>query len=156
MTDVRHEPLVAFIRESNRIEGIHRDPTEAEIEAHRALLRVTRLDLEAVEEFVRTVAGARLRAHHGMNVRVGSHVAPFGGPELVAATRALIDRVSDNDLSPWAAHVEYERLHPFMDGNGRSGRAIWAWQTLAWSVWPNSLAMGFLHPAYYAALSGAR
>jgi hypothetical protein len=41
-------------------------------------------------------------------------------------TAGLIRRINVRDIGPYPAHIRYEKLHPFMDGNGRSGRAIWA------------------------------
>lgn len=37
--------------------------------------------------------------------------------------RALLEAIAD-------AHIAFERIHPFSDGNGRTGRAIIAWQTI--------------------------
>ena len=37
------------------------------------------------------------------------------------------EAINDHTLSPHLTYHEYEGLHPFMDGNGRSGRAIWLW-----------------------------
>ncbi len=57
-------------------------------------------------------------------------------------------------LSPFEAHVAYEKSHPFMDGNGRSGRAIWAWMMQREGLDPYSLQ--FLHRWYYQSLNAAR
>ena len=40
--------------------------------------------------------------------------------------------------------------HPFTDGNGRSGRALWLWQM------NNHAPFGFLHTFYYQTLENSR
>jgi hypothetical protein len=51
-----------FVRASNRLAGIEREPTASEISAHRGLLAANTLKVENLEQFVRHVAGgARLR-----------------------------------------------------------------------------------------------
>ena len=59
----------------------------------------------------------------------------------------MLEEMSETD--PWVFHVQYERLHPFTDGNGRSGRALWAWQMMRRR---EGLALGFLHRFYYQTL----
>lgn len=68
--------LKEFVRESNRIEGIHRDPTDAEISAHRVLLALPGIAVSDLEDFVKVVQpDAVLRRRPGLNVRVGDHIA---------------------------------------------------------------------------------
>ena len=139
--------LVNFIRESNRIERITREPTLNEIEAHATILRLGTMGIGALCKFVNVVAhGAKLRDKDGMNVRVGLHIPPFGGPHVQTTLQNILDRIHAGRLSAYAAHVEYERLHPFTDGNGRSGRALWLWQH------NGNAPLGFLHTFYYEAL----
>lgn len=145
--------LREFVRESNRIENIVREPTRAEMEAHERLLGLDFLAVADIVEFVLGVAGgnAPLRSRLGMNVRVGPHVPPPGGPEIHQALAALLAEInSSRKLSPYGAHCRYETLHPFLDGNGRSGRAIWAWHML--DVGRDPFALSFLRRWYYDSL----
>lgn len=144
-----NSPLKDFVRESNRIEGIHREPTGAEIDAHMRLLAVPVLSVDEVEWFVRVVADADLRREPGMDVRVGSHYPPRGGPYV---ERRLEELLSGQFITPYEWHRRYEELHPFMDGNGRSGRAIW----LRMMGGVERVPLGFLHTWYYQSLSSGR
>ena len=146
--------LDRFVVESNRIEGITGQPTQREIDAHAHFLTLPTIDVPDLERFVDVVAGAPLRDRPGDNVRVGPHVPPPGGPHIRELLDKLLQRIRLGELTPMRAHVDYETLHPFMDGNGRSGRVLWAWQTLRAGRDPFEL--GFLHAFYYQALNGLR
>lgn len=147
--------LAAFIRESNRIEGIHREPTEGELAAHKTLLAEHAMSVKALERFVADVAGRPLRDKPGMDVRVGSHFPPPGGPSVRTNLEVLVMSINEYDLTPFETHVAYETLHPFLDGNGRSGRALWAWQ-MRHGGFGDPFALGFLHRFYYQSLDESR
>jgi hypothetical protein len=138
--------LIDFVKESNRIEGIIRRPTSKEIKAHVDFLSLKTLDVADMEEFVNSVASADLRRHAGMNVRVGKHYPMKGSAEVEWALRELL--VHQDSHTPFSLHVAYELLHPFMDGNGRSGRVLWLWKMGGIGKAP----LGFLHHFYYQTL----
>lgn len=152
--------LEKFISESNRIEGIIRSPTTAEIEAVQAFLELPAIEIPHLEELVRTVTrspqgggpGHRLRNQPGLDVRVGDHIAPRGGPDIVTELLALLATVNDAWGDPYTNHKAYEYLHPFTDGNGRSGRVLWLWNMKKVGRLNEVMALGFLHLWYYESL----
>lgn len=151
MTERNTERLRFFVRESNRIEGIRR-VLPREMAAHDGLLRLEALTVGQIEDFVAAVApGKRLRRHPGMDVRVGRHFPPLGGRHIEEQLQAILTRANERD-DPFEVHQAYEHLHPFMDGNGRSGRAIWLWQMVRQQGADHALTMGFLHLWYYQSL----
>lgn len=142
--------LVEFVRESNRIEGILRDPTPDEVEAHERFLRLFQVHATTLGDLQAVLApGMPLREREGMNVRVGSHIAPEGGPNILRRLQALLRKANGN-ADPWELHCAYETLHPYMDGNGRTGRALWVWMMMGQGRDP--FALPFLHRWYYQTL----
>jgi Fic/DOC family protein len=126
-----------FVRQSNLIEGIDRDPTVDELLAHQTLVYAPEVGfgIGEVSCFVCSlgdVCHAALRSRRGMEVSVGDHEAPPGGPDVVRRLEALLRWMGEPrptfdqlECDAHEAYGQYEDLHPFLDGNGRSGRALW-------------------------------
>jgi hypothetical protein len=146
--------LNAFVRESNMIEGIMREPSDGELNAARAFLGLVEVSISAVCQLQAAFApGKPLREKHYQNVCVGGYVAPWGGPDI-RLNLENICREANADFDPWLVHVDFELLHPFMDGNGSTGRMLWAWMTQRQGDDPFSLP--FLHRFYYQTLAHSR
>jgi len=158
-----------FIIESNAIEGIHdRSRITEEVEKLRDFLN-KRLSVKSVTDFTifcqptfksRTRTGHIkeepnvLRTEPGFNVYVGDHRPPPGSPQIEAELEYLLSRISRNTINPYHGHVEYETLHPFMDGNGRSGRAVWLWHVVKYYNY--QYRINFLHCWYYMSLQNSQ
>lgn len=146
--------LHAFVTESNAIEGITRPPLDYEVEAHATLLSLPSITVADLEAFVKDVAAVPLRRQPGQNVCVGAYRPPPGGPNIEYELETLLADIAAGCTTPYRAHIRYELLHPFMDGNGRSGRALWAWHKQRNGHDPFQLP--FLQAHYYASLDAAR
>ncbi len=155
---VSHVLLLAdFVRESNRIEDIHREPTGEEVRATARFLSRQKITVDDLVALVSVYApGKLLREHPGMDVRVGNHIPQPGGPVVRGWLEILLGEVNGergyDRPTPYAAHLRYEALHPFMDGNGRSGRALWLWMMGGIKRVP----LGFLHTFYYQTLQAMK
>lgn len=131
---------VGFIRESNRIEGITRAPFKREIAEFERFLSLSSVRVEDLIDFVNVYQpGAKLR-ERGMNVKVGDYFPPLGGELIRPALEAILAHLKK--IHPVEIHQRYERLYPFTDGNGRSGRMLWAWHMAKWGY---DFKLGFLH-----------
>lgn len=141
MNEQRHR----FVVESNHIEGIDREPTPEELIECDRFMALEVVTVPEMERFVSVYqSGIKLRDKPGMNVRVAKYIPPLGGPEIRKRLEGLLKGCGK--LGPHRTHVEYELIHPFMDGNGRSGRMLWAWQM-------RFFPLGFLHHFYYQTLA---
>ena len=152
--------LIDFLKESNKIEGITRpqDILDDEETAAMIFLSMHKVAVIDLENLVDTFAGpdAVIRNRNGQNVTVGSYEPPKGGPGVVHALSELLDTVNRHREHPNAKtahwiHLQYESLHPFIDGNGRSGRLLWLWCMGGIKKAP----LGFLHTFYYQTLEAS-
>ena len=98
--------LAEFVAESNRIEGIGGTP---DLEPSRVFLSLSEPTVEDLCEFVDDEAGADLRTEANMNVVVGNHRPPRGGPQVARELSKLIRQAIDNDATPFNIHRRYRR-----------------------------------------------
>lgn len=148
--------LIKFIQESNKIEGITGIVRTVEVEAFNNFLKLSKIEIGNLDALVHVFqSDANLRINVGDNVFVGNYYPPPGGVRIKKELEEILNKVNRFVWTPFKTHIVYENLHPFTDGNGRSGRALWAWQMLKGDYEPR-LDLGFLHAFYYQTLQEQR
>lgn len=61
-------------------------------------------------------------------VRVGGNVKPLiRRAEIERAMLNLTEAISEQRIDAQTAYEEYEEIHPFGDGNGRTGKILYNW-----------------------------
>ena len=120
---------ISFQKESNLIEEIYNTPYP-EVAALMDFIESPSVWVGSLEKYVKVCQpNAKLRRHHGQDVIVGDYVPPAGGPWVEEELIRICDSVNslNGEYDPYVIHQRYEKLHPFTDCNGRSGRALWAY-----------------------------
>lgn len=151
--------LKPFVQESNAIEKIP-IVTAQEVVAH---LRFTdcryKITIEDLVQFVSIVQpGAILRRTQDVpGVMVGKHIAPPSGKATMTRLNALLRRLNNDPFvcDPFEIHAEWMNIHPFTDGNGRCGRALWLWHMASIGSFnlEHALSSSFLRLSYYQAFA---
>lgn len=141
-----------FLKESNKIEGIFTEITTKDVKVFENFMKLPLLTVNDLCNFVNHFEPrAVLRNKKGLDVKVGNYFPSPGGEQVEMElnrilTIANVWHLISSAQKPYEVHYLYEKLHPFTDCNGRSGRAIWAW--MRGSI-PD---IGFLHSWYYQSL----
>jgi hypothetical protein len=147
--------LTRFQIESNAIEDIITTRDE-EIEALYTFTQLPKIFTEDLEAYVNVCQpNAYLRNDSKMpGVRVGKHIAPPSGPELMVELASLLQRVNNHQITAHFANMHFLHLHPFSDGNGRASRALWLW--VKNGNWRYTFLRGFYYETleWYDRLSG--
>lgn len=127
---------------------------------HEHLFKLHRLLADSVMD------QGRAGAYRTIEVRVGGHIPPPSA-EVSPLMFELLEwwNKDSTDLSPVLSsailHYRFEDIHPFADGNGRTGRALALWDLYRRGFDANALFSVDEYywedrPAYYAALSQVR
>lgn len=144
-----------FLRESNYIERVYDDVALEDAytswkyamkQDEISLLMVLRIHKKLLERVDPRIAG-KMRM---VDVRVGPRICPpwenvYG--LLAEWVKLYKDAKTFDEIM--AAHIAFERVHPFEDANGRTGRILMNWQMLK-----NGLPLHVIHTgdeqmAYY-------
>lgn len=122
-------PLEAFMRESNWIEGERADDFMGILHPNDLLAARKFLSYPLTERSLKELHGSLsegrdiLRGEYrDCQVYVGEHTPP--GPKLVPhlMSNLFLDL---EKMDSHEAHIRFEKIHPFEDLNGRTGRLLW-------------------------------
>ena len=128
------ENLLEFLNESNAIEGVHGDISlENAKRAWDFIIKQDKLTSENINKthsilMVDHLSGEEL----GKFRKVGVHIGNRYGMTWTFIPQAITQWCKENEGKKTQEeikelHVSYEKIHPHVDGNGRTGRIMMNW-----------------------------
>lgn len=124
-----------YITSSNAIEGIHSEEEDAQsliawafidswkIIRHQEIMALQNLITKNQTDLKDNQRGNyRGMYNNDTNVTVGGRIAPDHSlvPDLMNGWLRDV-----TEMTPLVAHIRFESIHPFVDGNGRTGRMLY-------------------------------
>jgi len=128
--------LKLFLTESNLIEGVQGDKAyEDALSAWNYLEKQEELTLDNIKwthgALMRRLDPVIAGKFRTVDVMVGNKVCPRWNQIYGRLFKWLnIYSKADGEGFIKEAHVQFEKIHPFEDGNGRTGRIIMNWQRM--------------------------
>lgn len=143
--------LEDFIIESNNIEGEKTFGLELAIYEWWLANDLSESNLKEFHKRLCDVRGQLTKSQRGTYRKCEVFIAGLrkDAERVVADMHELFSDEGHNYSTPLLFHKRYEFIHPFVDLNGRTGRAIWLHQMLQ----KQDVPLGFLHTWYYQSLS---
>lgn len=131
---MNQDEALKYIHQSNLIEGIDSSKEDKQsLVAWNFLKKQSGIAPATLFTLHRLITQNQLAKHEAgyyrdVNVTVGNRLCP--SPHLVPhlMNNYLLD--FSKLLDPIEMHVRYEKIHPWVDGNGRSGRMLLWWHEL--------------------------
>jgi Fic family protein len=119
-----------FIRESNKIEGVTDEKAVEKSYEAWGFIAEKELTHETVKETHELILENRqpdiAGEYRTTPVRIGGEIRD-NHAVIHDEMEALLDKEPSNAVEAILWHVEFEKIHPFTDGNGRIGRLLYLW-----------------------------
>ena len=140
---LKREDVIEFLLESNAIEGVYDNDSLKQakkawdflieqtkltvpviLETHKILMKNTKLRPDEIGFFRR--APVYIGGHEALNfLKIPETIDSW---LLDVETSIKIPGEDGNNIK--LDHIEFERIHPWIDGNGRTGRMFMNWQRI--------------------------
>ncbi len=139
--------VLHFLKESNAIEGVYDDLSLEQAKVAWAYL--VKQEVLSIGVILKTHKLLMLQSNllpdqkgyfRQENVRVGGYYAPQWQDVPQLMYKWCFEAMREYPpIDPLILHVEFEKIHPFVDGNGRIGRMFMNWMFLKRSHNPSIL-----------------